>query len=1265
MIKILSKFFLFLLVCLLMSNFTAHGDELNIIESTDSYFHFTQSINISELKYQVEPDSLKAYFYNVHIGIPSGASVRLVSASGKELSSLSSDKINPDMISSVPHPLVEISNPKNIRGRQFVTIRIYPIVGAQFFSEVEVKISFNSGQTTSGNLPNDPNFDRILKALLSNYDQFSTWKIPAKPISKLASTSSPFADGGDWYKIEVATTGLIKITGEQLQNVGISLNNLNSDDIHIYNGGGKQLPFDNSANRPTFDELAIYIDDGGDELFDNSNFLLFYGEAVDRWIYEPEATYYINNIYTDRNIYWLHLNSTPGLRMSSIDANPTQGYDTVISDFQRNVHLEQDNMLLMQKNGRTLDFYTWYWSNEDYLELFVSTPGVIAGEAARVYLDGRTSSPYMQLYVNNIMAEDTCNKFNCRYGVSWLQDGLNNFKIYLSEGYDALPYFNYLEVFYTSRLLPVSNILDLHLEPFEGNGLVRVINNFNSPPLILDISNPLKPNVVTNSVTNTQEITFITSGQNTDNRRFYLGRTANAVSPVSIKLEVTNDLVSNPQQTDLIVITDRRLENALDEYVAYRESEGFSISVITVEDIYNNFSFGLFDPTAIRDFLKFAYENIPAPSPAGGLLVGDGNYDYLDVLKSGVDNRIPPYVNSYDRSVSDDNYIYFGDFGILDSDTSYQVDNIGYDMYLARWPVRSSAEINIIVNKIKQYESASNTGFWKNKITLVADDEYGEFDGETFHTTQTEELEIYHIPRHFYRNKIYLWDYPFVNQYKPAVNDDIVKAINEGTLIINYAGHGSPDLWAHEHVFTRYDDVPRLKNYDKLSLFFAASCAIGFFDAPERDALAEDLLVHPNGGAIGVVSATRLVWSGDNAQFNQETFDILLKEDSLTIAEAVYLAKLKRQYNLPGIPSPEANDRAYLLFGDPLVKLIMPKLGMELVEFPDSLKALERTNIRGNVLDETGNTYIADGRLVINIYDAQRQKTYKNIDYKLTGSAIYRGTASITNGAFDFDFIAPLDVSYGGEGAQIYLYAEFENTDAIGLVDSLGISNTAFSTTDSIGPEIIFSFTGIDNFQSGDYVPGDANLEVIITDSSGVNLSGSLGHGITLVIDGEAENLINLTNKFEYDPDNYNQGTLDYQINDLQPGNHAFKLKVWDNANNFSTVEFAAQVSAENGLAIMDMLNYPNPMNENTRFSYYLTQRVEKFSLNIYTLSGRKIRTFERYPTESGYFDDIEWYGDDFHGDRVATGVYLYKAMANPISGEDAVEVYGKVVVIN
>lgn len=1259
-----SFFFLFLFILLIGKPIKAEG--LNILESSDSYFHFTQSINTSELKYQTESDSLKSYFQAIHIGIPFGSTAKLISTIGKDPTTTTINKFNSEKLSSALHPLVEISNPKNIRGRQFITVRIFPFAGSQLFSEVEVKISFDGGIISGGTVPNDPGFDRIFKSLLSNYDQFSTWQVMAKPVSKIASISAPFADGGEWYKIEVVTTGLIKITGQQLENAGISLNNLNSDFIHIYNGGGKQLPFDNNiVDRPTFEEIAIYIDDGGDNIFNSSNYLIFYGEAVDRWIYESDAKYYINNVYADRNVYWLHIDNNTGLRMGTVDADPTQGYDTVITDFMRNVHVEQDNLLLQKKNGRTLDYYTWFWTNENFLEFYVSTPGVIEGQDARFYLDGRTYSPYMQLYVNDIMAEDTCNKYNCRYGVSWLQDGLNNVKINLYEGYLALPYFNFLEVYYRSRLLPVNNVLDLHLESFEGTGLITVINNFNNPPLILDISDPLKPNIITNVSTNVSEITYITAGQSIDKRRYYLSQISESETPLSIELEEANDLVSNPQQADFLVITDRRLKNALNEYLEYREAQGFTISIMTVEDIYNNFSFGLSDPTAIRDFLKFANIEFPTPSPAGVLLVGDGNYDYLDILESGVENRVPPYVNPFDQSVSDDNYIYFGDFGILDSDTSYQTDNIGYDMYISRWPVRSSGEINIIVNKIKQYESSSNTGFWKNKITLVADDEYGEYDGETFHTTQTEELEKDHIPRQFYRNKIYLWDYPFVNRFKPAVNDDIVKAINEGTLIINYVGHGSPDLWAHEHVFTRYDDIPRLNNNDKLPLFFAASCAIGLFDAPERDALAEELLVHSNGGAIGIVSATRLVWSGDNAQFNQETFDILLKEESLTIAEAVYLAKVKRQYDTPGIPTPESNDRSYLFFGDPLLKLGIPKLDMELTEYPDSLMALERTSVSGYVLDEDGSPYIANGKLVIKIYDAQYQKTYENVDYKLTGSSIYRGTAAIIDGSFDFDFIVPLDVNYGGEGAQIYLYAEFETVDAICLIDSLGVSSMAASTSDSTGPEITYNFTNINNFQSGDYVSKDANLEIAITDSSGVNLSGSLGHGITMVIDGQTENMINLTNRFEYDPDNYNKGKLEFQIKDLQLGNHTFKIKAWDNANNYSSIEFAAIVNAENELAIIDLLNYPNPMKENTRFSYSLSQRVERFSLNIYTLSGRKIKSYERYPVEAGYFDDIMWYGDDFNGDRVATGVYLYKAVATPISREDAVEVFGKIVVIN
>ncbi|MEA2031149.1 MAG: type IX secretion system sortase PorU [candidate division Zixibacteria bacterium] len=1264
----LCKSLIFACFAVLVGVFPSRGANLQVISSSASQFHFTLTLNLDDLDYRTESDSLRSRFYTVQVGIPYGANPRLQLAEGNQLGVVKAIGGKSLKQSSVSHPVVELSKPLLVRGRQLVRLNIFPIVGAKMYHKVEVLLSFDEGMTAGGTVANDPYFDRIFQSVLANYKQFSRWPVYHKPATKQVVEKGPFSGDAEWYKIEINQTGIYGVTGSQLQSAGLNLNSLQSDNLHILNGGGLTLPLDNLELRPKLEEISILVADGGDGIFDLADTIFFFGEAVDRWLYrsgmEPN---YVNNVYGDVNVYWLKIASETCNRMSEVDASPELPIDTIVTTFRRHLHSEQDNIIRRLSNGRIPDYYRWYWSDDPSMELFVTTPGAVENKSAHFVLNGYTYDPdYMDLWVNDVSATDTCNKFECRCGVSSLHDGLNEIYLELHGGSEAGPYFDCLNIEYTSLLVPDGNILDIMLEPFDGRARLDVIDNFTSQVMVLDLADPLHPAILTGVEHSEGTISFSVMAEGDGLNRFYVEDRSSALSPESVEHTSPADLYLTDKQTDLIVITDHTLVSTLDEYVEYRQNEERSISVVAVEDIYDNFSFGLFDPAAIRDFLKYAYEHYPSPSPSAVLFVGDGNYDYLNNLGTGLANRVPSWIMPSDGATSDDSYVYFGAYGLLDGDTSYTVGSRGYDMLTARWPVRSTDEINTIVAKIKQYESESTLGFWRNKITFIADDEHaGSNHEETFHADDCEELERYHTPRSFQRNKIYLWDYPFVGRYKPDVNGDIVKAFNDGSLIVNYIGHGSPDLWAHEHVFTRIEDLPKLTNYNQLPLVFVASCASGFFEDPFHDGMAEDLLSHPAGGAIAVVSATRLVYAADNAAFNQSVYDVLFEDDSLSIAEAVYLAKLRRQYANPESPTPVTNDRKYILFGDPCMKLGKPQLDIEFTSHPDSLTALGKAEVSGRILGHNGNTFVSDGQLLISVYDSDLQKTYSDIDYFVTGPTLYRGTAAITSGEFNFEFVTPLDVGYGGKGARILLYAKLGNTDAMGLVDSLCVADNVAPSTDSTGPKIEYSIVENHGFVSGDVVHSNDHLRLVLTDSSGVNLSGALGHGITLTIDKQSENMINLTSMFNHDQDDFTTGRLEYSLENLNSGHHSFKLKAWDNANNSASIEFTAEVKAYEKPAIVDLLNYPNPMKEETRFSCRLTQPMEKLLLEIFTLSGRRIKTFERYPIEIGYFDDIVWYGVDTDGDRVATGVYIYKATAAPTNGSKVVEAFGKIIVVN
>ncbi len=1265
------------LICLLTIPTMTFAGDLSIISSDRDELRFSITLDPERIYREVTEDSALALFDLVQIGIPYGATVSVTDATGGGRAPMTLAATEKDLPIQ-GRPLVELSQPYEVRGRQLVTMRINPAPSGSLYQRVDITLRFTGGPV-SGDIPRDPWFNKIFAENVVNFEQFITWPVPA-PAQKQTAVTSPFVQGDEWYKISVNQTGLCRVTGSQLATASVSLDDLTSDAIRLYNGGGRPLPYDNDQPRPQLTEVAIIVNDGGDGQFDSGDHILFYAEGPDRWVTVDQTRFFQNNAYDDKNVYWLTIGGT-GLRMAAEDVTPTAG-DTTISTFERSIHIEQDNLLRKFNSGKILDYFTWYWTNENSLTFFSNAPGRVPGDSMEIKVSGRTFDPYlgdpdrgfMQLQVNGTKAVNvTLNQFNCIFRTDQTTDGSNMFALNMWGASDIQPYLNSVELTYNSYLTPGNDRLDLPLGSADGLATMAVNDYFQADVTALRIDDPLKPTQLTEIDRSTGSLNLTAFLQPGAPNHFYFEATSKAFGPIDVERAAFEDLRLTDRQADVIIVTSEDLRPALDDYVAYRSD--MSIKIATVDDIMDNFSYGLYDPTAIRDYLKFAFENYPAPGPHTAILVGDGTYDYLNLLQTNITNIVPPYLRAGDESASDDNYVYFGRYGVLDSDTSYIVPDQGFDMMVARWPVRSSGGIETIVEKIKSYESAASLGSWRSKITIVADDERGQFNNETFHVVHAEQLEDGHIPRALHRNKIYLWEYPFVGREKPAVNEEIVRTINQGTVLIDYIGHGNPDVWAHERVFSRDGDLPRLNNYDRMPLFYAASCAIGFFDDPDREGMGEELLTYPSGGAIAVISAARLVYASDNATFNRKVFDLMLYSDSLSMCEALFLAKVERQYGSGSIPVPVVNDRAYAYFGGPFVRLGLPRLNVQFDTPPDSLIALGNTRLTGTVRYPDGSLYTGDGTMRIDVYDSDRQKTFRlinasgvvtqRIDYDVAGPTIFRGTASITGGNFDFEFVTPLDVSYGGIGARVVAYAELSATDALGIVDSLVISDSIAANTDQIGPEIAYWFTGRAGFTDGGVIMPDDVLELIIRDSSGINLAGGLGHGITLVIDSEPESTVDLTERFEYQQDDYTQGSLQYALTDLSPGRHTFKIKAWDNANNSASVEFAAEIQSGSGPTLVDLLNFPNPMQESTRFTYTLTRSVERLLIEIFTLSGRKIRTFESYPTDPGYYDDIVWYGDDFAGDRVATGVYIFKATAWPSTGGETVEEFGKIVVVN
>jgi hypothetical protein len=1163
------------------------------------------------------------------------------------------------------------------RGHKIARLYIFPQrledSGLRAYSNFAIDIRF-SGEKGTSRAEAITRLDSVVAEAVINTDQFYRFGSVSRirPALK-ASSSGMFDPAAEWLKIGVMESGVARITGVVLSQAGIILSNLPSSTIRLFYAGGVNPPEDPAYPDPQLYQLPIRVEDGGDGYLEVDDIIYFYAEAPSRYEYDGNSPEYLKNPYCANNYYWLAIGGYDGvlpLRWGTVDGTPNQTADQIVTVTRQMVRLEQD--VTLDEDGTVWNYYDWYWSNSPSISASVDLPNLSVGDSIDIGMEAIGRYNRTDITLNGTLMNRYYNYGNRYYDISGAGvAGLNTLQIAMIPG-DNGTYLDYLDISYPMRLNYGGS--QMEFSSFDYSGLLEYqIAGYTSTLKIIDISDSDVPAVVAGADLNNGTARFQRQVEDGSVARYVVFADGDAREPQTVEKVILIGLRSDLGQYDCLIIAPRSFHAALQEYVSYREtSGGYRSKLVAVEDIYREFGFGLDSPIAIRSFLEFAYENYEAPAPYAVLLVGDGHYDYMDNTGRHSANYLPPYIWSRQYAVGDDNFVYFGRVEWLDSDSSYvMVPDRGWDMMIARWPVRSDREISDYLAKLEDYESGSSQGIWRSRITFVADDEFkGPFSNEIIHTAMAETLAVFHTPMEFTQKKIYLTEYPFAaNGEKPTVNDAIIKAINEGTLIINYIGHGSPEVWADEHVLKKSSDLGRMTNNDKPTVVVAASCSIGFFDAPDKEGMAE-MMFRRAGGAISAVSAMRLVYAGDNSIFNYDLYDALFS-GQYNLCEAVFTTKMIHQYSQDN--SLIRNDLAYVFFGDPFGRLGLPEYRLEIDTVGNSLLIpLESFSFTGQVIDQSGLPIAVDGMVEIAVYDSPIIRQHDlGIEYALPGLTIFRGRVPVTSGQFSGQFIVPLDVDYGGEAARISGYGTIGTMAAMGGLDSLTISDQVSVTTDNSGPQIMYSFEGINNFRSGDRITANATLIIELSDPSGINITGGLGHRIEMVIDDDNNQTINLTERFEYIAGSYQTGTIEYVLQDMSPEMHSFKLTAWDNANNPATVEFEALPTRVGRIAIYNLMNYPNPMEETTEFFFELSEAAESLELEIFTLSGKKIKRFRVEDPPVGRNRLFYWDGRDADGDRIAQGVYIYKMTARGnvgltgSSADNIAEAFGKLVLLN
>ena len=1116
----------------------------------------------------------------------------------------------------------------------------------------DISIQFAGTAQTIKSNP-DGSLDQIISDLAINGQQASAW-YPKVAAAEKAAIYNPFSQSSNWVRIAIKARGIYKFNRTDLSTAGVAVAAIDPRTLRLFHGSGKVLPTSNLVQRDSLEEMAITVSGEEDGVFGGDDFIMFYANGPDFWDWSDTLQYLLNP-YGDRNVFYLTYGGSftgSPKRMTLVNGADTPTSDT-IKTFVDPLHFEEEKVLADPPGDLgIMDYFHWYWSDNPTVDMFLNLAAPLSGATHNFRVKAIASNVSVRLNTLDLSV-DSVHLPYFYFHSSHFDSALNQIGLTLTAS--ALSNLtDFVEIDYNRALrLPSSGEL-VFIGDSTGSAHSYRIENALTNTSVLDVTRLQDQRRIAVAYGSDNAVYSATPSDD-EGRVFAVANEAGTRKPFSIVPTQIDDIRSANNAADLIIIThDNFYSQALD-FAAYRSNhDGIRVRVVRISDVYAQFSGGMADPVAIRDFLKFAYEHWSGAKPSFCLLAGDGVYDFRNNQGTGGVNYIPPYIVADDSTISDENFVYFGEPYELDADSSYPADR-GVDMVIARWPVKTAAEFLTVAQKMKNYDAAGNSGPWRNLITLIADDQnHAGSSNEREHTIDSENLANGSIPPKFNLDKIYGIDYPYVGSEKPGAREAIIRSFNNGTLLVNYVGHGSPNLWADERMFRRIQDIPRLQNSDRLPLIFNASCSIGFFDDPLAEGMGEEFLRYAAGGAVGTVSATRLVYSRPNFLFNEAAFGQLFSDKNYTIAEAVFVAKLLRQ----GSWDASDNDRKYIYLGDPLTRLGVAPNTINFVTFqPDSLVALTVTELSGQVEDKDSVLQSNfNGNMSVSVFDNERTRDFPSlyVSYKEYGPEIYRGKVEVTNGRFNLKFVVPKDISYGGRRARISSYALSSTSGASGYMFPIAIGSINKDVTDTTGPNLAVYFADDPTRGDGAQVSQNARVTMELFDSLGINLSGDIGHTIEVVIDESPEMTFALTDSFAYDAGSYQRGKATMTLPQLTPGEHRLRVKAWDSANNSNQKELSFKVSSTSGLEITQLLCYPNPVADKCQFAYILSEEATDVNLKIFTVSGLEIMSIDDLPHSSGYHDDVRWDVRDADGDLIANGVYIFRLSAQSANTTDS-----------
>ncbi len=1127
----------------------------------------------------------------------------------------------------------------------------------------------------------------------------------------LAQQASVLASG-NWYKIAITQQGIYQITGKAIKAQGINLTQVHPEQIQLYGYGGGMLP--QSLAEPRYNDLpenAIEVVGGEDGKFDEQDYVLFYGQPPDQAGYRKEEdTYqfqYQKNLYSDTAFYFLTFGQAKGKRMAVAEDVAASDVLAAYDDYA--VHeLDMANVLKdnASEPGSGREWYGETVDNGQSLSLDFALNNLSENADINLQVDvlGKSLTPsdfevslnkqsLGKISVSTITAGTYSDKGSAASG----QFTLNSQQVPAADQQLTvrLTYRGGSDAAYLNRVwLTAPRLLKLY-----GNQtFFRSLQSVQQPATrfhiresgasrVWDITDP--QNVKNQSfVENNGTVEFGTATAG-PLKEFVVFNNQSFLQPEWRGAVANQDIKAGPVP-DMVIVSYPGFVAEAERLAQFRQQhDHLQVRVVTTQQVYNEFSSGAQDLTAIRNYMKYLYAQ-EAGRLKYLLLFGKGSYDY----KNRVDNNtnfVPIYES---RNSTHPIYSYASDdyFGFLEDTEGYweesQLGDHTLEIGTGRLPVKNLAEAKAVVDKLIYYGTRRETlGNWRNQVLFVADDgdnDKHQRDAERLAQPLDTAFGAFNI------EKIYVDAYPQQQrpngEVAPKVNEAIQNHIKKGALIVNYTGHGSEKEWAHENILN-LNMIKGWSNIDKLPFFVTATCEFGRHDAPEVVSGAEHLVLNPKGGAIGMVTTARPVFSNSNFLLNRAFYQEVFRQVN---GQYQTLGEIFKHTKNNGLNGPV--NRNFSLLGDPSMTLSYPQDQVVMDSLwvvdtkgalmpTDTLKAMAHVQLKGSVIQrgsQTVNTSF-NGTLYLTVYDKPTiTKTRGNeetvMQFEERTSVLHRGKARISQGLFTLEFMIPKNIAYQYGSGKISAYAVAEETnphDAHGATAAIQIGGTSETLPVEQDVPEIHLFMDDTTFRSGDVTTSNPVLIAHLKDESGINISyNGLGQNITATLekeDGMRTDFV-LNDFFMTNTGSYQAGTVTYPLENLEEGRYTLRLEAWDQVNQQHETSIVFLVQARERFAVSSFYNVPNPFQGHTYFTIDHNRPGDhlKVSIKILDLQGQLVHSIEQEATAAATrLSDISWDGRDAHGNMLRPGIYLARLVIRSQTDGAQKEKVQKIIVVN